>query len=373
MKRNLNWKKVWKYSVIFWGYTEDAFYFAPKAGYAAKKGEQAKEFQKLIKAVHSQGMNVVMDFDFDESKITVDEDGQVSYIGVYERRRSNQIIEDFMLAANETIAEDYFWQQIPFEYRIHEAPDTERVKQLSILISKFGYYFKASKENIHPKEFQKLLSKIEGEPCENLISRMTLRTMRQARYSTECEGHFGLSCKYYCHFTSPIRRYPDLQIHRIIKDNIHGRLDDRRLSHYDAILPKVCDDNSRKERRAEEAERQVERLKKVEYMEHHIGEEFEGIISGVINRGIFVELPNTIEGFVDVSTLYDDFYVYSQDEYAMIGESTGKKYSIGDTVKVKVKLADKQSRRIEFVIRSDAKEGDETGHGKGKRQQTHRK
>ena len=296
-----------------------------------------------------------------------------SYIGVYERRRSNQIIEDFMLAANETIAEDYFWQQIPFEYRIHEAPDTERVKQLSILISKFGYYFKASKENIHPKEFQKLLSKIEGEPCENLISRMTLRTMRQARYSTECEGHFGLSCKYYCHFTSPIRRYPDLQIHRIIKDNIHGRLDDRRLSHYDAILPKVCDDNSRKERRAEEAERQVERLKKVEYMEHHIGEEFEGIISGVINRGIFVELPNTIEGFVDVSTLYDDFYVYSQDEYAMIGESTGKKYSIGDTVKVKVKLADKQSRRIEFVIRSDAKEGDETGHGKGKRQQTHRK
>ena len=182
-----------------------------------------------------------------------------------------------------------------------------------------------------------------------------------------------MSCKYYCHFTSPIRRYPDLQIHRIIKDNIHGRLDDRRLSHYDAILPKVCDDNSRKERRAEEAERQVERLKKVEYMEHHIGEEFEGIISGVINRGIFVELPNTIEGFVDVSTLYDDFYVYSQDEYAMIGESTGKKYSIGDTVKVKVKLADKQSRRIEFVIRSDAKEGDETGHGKGKRQQTHRK
>ena len=150
-------------------------------------------------------------------------------------------------------------------------------------------------------------------------------------------------------------------------------MDDRRLSHYDAILPKVSDDNSRKERRAEEAERQVERLKKVEYMEHHIGEEFEGIISGVINRGIFVELPNTIEGFVDVSTLYDDFYVYSQDEYAMIGESTGKKYSIGDTVKVKVKLADKQSRRIEFVIRSDAKEGDETGHGKGKRKQTHRK
>lgn len=308
-----------------------------------------------------------IDFDFDESKIVVDDEGQVSYIGVYERRRSNMIIEDFMLAANETIAEDYFWQQIPFEYRIHEAPDSERVKQLSVLISKFGFYFKASKENVHPKEFQKLLSKIEGEDCENLVSRMTLRTMKQARYSTVCEGHFGLSCKYYCHFTSPIRRYPDLQIHRIIKDNICGRLDEKRIAHYEMILPKVCDDNSKKERRAEDAERQVEKLKKVEYMSKHIGEVFDGIISGVVNKGLFVELPNTVEGFIDVSNLYDDFYIYSQEEYAMIGERTRKRYSIGDNIKVKVISADKQSRRIEFVIASKGERRD----GKGKRKQAY--
>ncbi len=320
----------------------------------------------LRKNRHDRGS---IDFDFDESKIIVDETGDVSYIGVYERKRSNQIIEDFMLAANETIAEDYFWQQLPFEYRIHEAPDSERVKQLGILISKFGFYFKASKENIHPKEFQKLLSKIEGEPCENLISRMTLRTMRQARYSTECTGHFGLSCKFYCHFTSPIRRYPDLQIHRIIKDNIHGRLDEKRIAHYEAILPKVCEDNSKKERRAEDAERQVEKLKKIEYMSKHIGETFEGIISGVINKGIFVELPNTVEGFIDVSNLYDDFYNYFQDEYAMIGENTGKRYSIGDTIRVKVVKADKEHRSIEFKI---APKGDGTD-GKRKRKQAYRK
>ncbi|MGN0396017.1 MAG: S1 RNA-binding domain-containing protein, partial [Coprococcus sp.] len=156
------------------------------------------------------------------------------------------------------------------------------------------------------------------------------------------------ACKYYCHFTSPIRRYPDLQIHRIIKDNIHGRLDDKRISHYEAILDKVADDNSKKERRAEEAEREVEKLKKVEYMSAHKGEIFEGIISGVTSRGIYVELPNTIEGFVNVSNMYDDYYCFSQDEYAMIGEVTGKKYSIGDKVKVKVKGTDKLTRTIDF-------------------------
>ncbi len=305
-----------------------------------------------------------IDFDFDESKIIIGDDGIVSYVGAYERRRSNGIIEDFMLAANETIAEDYFWQELPFEYRVHEAPDAEKVKQLAVLISNFGLYFKTSKDNIHPKEFQKLLHKIEGEECENLISRMTLRTMRRAKYSTECTGHFGLACKYYCHFTSPIRRYPDLQIHRIIKDNIHGRLDEKRIHHYEAILSKVSDDNSKKERRAEEAEREVEKLKKVEYMSAHIGEIFEGVISGVINRGIYVELSNTIEGFVSVSNMYDDYYCFSQEEYAMIGQETGKKYAIGDKVKVKVKGADKITRTIDFVI---SYKGDEqVGERKGK-------
>lgn len=321
----------------------------------------------LLRALRRERGSI--DFDFDESRITVDAEGKVEYIGPYERRRSNGIIEDFMLAANETIAEDFFWQELPFEYRIHEAPDAEKVKQLSVLISKFGFFFKASKENIHPKEFQKLLDKIDGTDCENLISRMTLRTMRQARYSPTCSGHFGLACKYYCHFTSPIRRYPDLQIHRIIKDVLHGKLDEDRIRHYDSILPKVSEDNSKKERRAEEAEREVEKLKKVEYMAEHKGECFEGVISGVTNRGLYVELPNTVEGFISVSNLYDDYYCYSDEEYAMIGEATGKKYSLGDSIKIKVKDTDKRTKTIDFVI---AYEGDETVV-KRKRKQAHRK
>ena len=310
-----------------------------------------------------------IDFDFDESKIKIDSEGKVMSIGVYERRRSNEIIEDFMLAANETIAEDYFWQDIPFEYRVHETPDADRVEQLALLISNFGMYFKASKENIHPKEFQKLLNKIKGEPYENLVSRMALRTMKQAKYSTECTGHFGLSCKYYCHFTSPIRRYPDLQIHRIIKENIHGKLDSGRIEHYSMILDRVCDDNSRKERRAEEAERDVEKLKKVEYMSAHIGEVYDGFVSGVTNRGMFVELPNTVEGFVNVSDMLDDYYYFSQEDYAMIGESTGKTYAIGDTVQIKVKKTDKMTRSIDFGIVYKG----EDKFVKGKRKHSHRK
>ena len=230
-------------------------------------------------------------------------------------------------------------------------------------------YFKASKENIHPKEFQKLLNKIKGEPYENLVSRMALRTMKQAKYSTECTGHFGLSCKYYCHFTSPIRRYPDLQIHRIIKENIHGKLDSGRIEHYSMILDRVCDDNSRKERRAEEAERDVEKLKKVEYMSEHVGECYEGLISGVTNRGMFVELPNTVEGFVNVSDMLDDYYYFSQEDYAMIGESTGKTYAIGDTVQIKVKKTDKMTRSIDFDIVYKG----EDKFVKGKRKHSHRK
>ena len=310
-----------------------------------------------------------IDFDFDESKIKIGSDGNVVSIGVYERRRSNEIIEDFMLAANETIAEDYFWQDIPFEYRVHETPDADRVEQLSLLISNFGMYFKASKENIHPKEFQKLLDRIKGEPYENLVSRMALRTMKQAKYSTECTGHFGLSCKYYCHFTSPIRRNPDLQIHRIIKENIHGKLDSKRIEHYSMILDRVADDNSRKERRAEEAERDVEKLKKVEYMSAHIGEVYDGFVSGVTNRGMFVELPNTVEGFVNVADMRDDYYYFSQEDYAMIGEETGNQYAIGDPIQIRVKNTDKMTKSIDFSIVYKG----EDKFVKGKRKHSHRK
>jgi ribonuclease R len=292
-----------------------------------------------------------IDFDFDESKIKIDSDGKVVSIGVYERRRSNEIIEDFMLAANETIAEDYFWQDIPFEYRVHETPDADRVEQLALLISNFGMYFKASKENIHPKEFQKLLDRIKGEPYENLVSRMALRTMKQAKYTTECSGHFGLAAKYYCHFTSPIRRYPDLQIHRIIKDKLRGRLErEGKTEHYKEILEDVARQSSVCERRADEAERESDKLKKAEYMSYHIGEEFEGIISGVTGWGFYVELPNTVEGLVHVNTLRDDYYTFDQDAYELIGDVTHKVFALGQKVRVRVADADTMLKTVDFVL-----------------------
>ena len=298
-----------------------------------------------------------IDFDFDESKIVV-EDGKVSYIGAYERRRSNGIIEDFMLAANETIAEDYFWQELPFEYRVHEAPDAEKVKQLGVLISKFGFYFKASRDNVHPKEFQKLIDSISGSECENLVSRMTLRTMKQAKYSTECTGHFGLACRYYCHFTSPIRRYPDLQIHRIIKDNLRGRMNESKIEHYQSILPEVAKRSSEMERRADEAERETIKLKKTEYMQAHIGEEFDGVISGITKWGMYVELPNTIEGLVHVTNMTDDHYEYNEERYEMIGMHTRKVYKLGEALRVQVLDADRLMRTIDFKIVNQGGAGD---------------
>ena len=214
----------------------------------------------------------------------------------------------------------------------------------------FGLFIKASRDETHPKELQKILDEIEGKPYEALISKMMLRSMKQARYSTECTGHFGLSCKYYCHFTSPIRRYPDLQIHRIIKENLHGELSEKRIEHYRHILPTVANDNSAKERRAEEAERDVIKLKEIEYMSEHIGEEFDGVISGVTSNYIFVELDNTVEGAVSVAYMYDDFYYFNEQEYAMVGEKTKKKYQLGDKVRIKVLKCDKIKKTIDFSL-----------------------
>ena len=291
-----------------------------------------------------------IDFDFPESKIVLTKDGEPIEIGPYDRNPAHKIIEDFMLMANETIAEDYFWQDIPFEYRVHGAPNPEKVERLSEIIKNFGYYFKASGENVHPKEFQKLLKKIEGTPEEGFISRMTLRSMQQAQYSVDCTGHFGLAAKYYCHFTSPIRRYPDLQIHRIIKDNLHGRLQGHRLNHYETILPVVAKDNSKDERRAQEAEREVEKLKKVQYMSKHLGECFDGIISGVTEYGFYVELYNTIEGMVRIATIPDDFYIYNEETMEIIGKKSGKIYRMGQQVNVVVVRVDKLLRVIDFEL-----------------------
>ena len=255
-----------------------------------------------------------------------------------------------MLAANETVAEDYFWQEMPFVYRTHDVPDSEKIKRLSTFINNFGYCLKSSQEEIHPKELQKLLSKIAGTPAENLISRLTLRSLKQAKYTTACTGHFGLAAKYYCHFTSPIRRYPDLQIHRIIKDNLRGRMNDNKIAHYNAILTEVAKRSSELERRAEEAERETDKLKKTQYMLNYIGEEFEGVISGMNQWGIYVELPNTIEGMVHVSTLKDDFYAYNEGTFEMVGERFNKHYKLGQTVKIRVINADVLRRTIDFEL-----------------------
>lgn len=289
-----------------------------------------------------------IDFEIPESKIKVDGSGRVLSIDPYQRNSATDLIEDFMLAANETIAEDYFWQELPFVYRTHEAPDPEKIKRLNVFINNFGYSMHINRDDIHPKEFQKLLANVSGTDEEALISRLTLRSMRQAKYTTECSGHFGLAAKYYCHFTSPIRRYPDLQIHRIIKESLHGTLDERRIEHYNSILGDVCASCCKTERRADEAEREVEKLKKVEYMRKFIGTEFTGVISGVTSSVIFVELQNTVEGMIKVADLRDDRYRYDEDRYQLVGASFGKTYKLGQKIDVVLTDTDKLTRTIEF-------------------------
>lgn len=296
---------------------------------------------------HSRGS---IDFDFPESKIILNENGEPIEIKAYDRNTATKIIEDFMLIANETVAEDIFWQELPFLYRTHDNPDPEKIQSLGTFINNFGYAIHITNEDIHPKELQKLLEKIEGTDEEALISRLTLRSMKRAQYTTECTGHFGLAAKYYTHFTSPIRRYPDLQIHRIIKENIHGGLTPKRVTHYNNILPDVAKQASITERRADDAERDVEKLKKTEYMSTHIGEVFEGVISGVTSWGIYVELPNTVEGMVRVTNLKGDYYEFDKLHYEMVGETTHKTYKLGQRLVVKCVGTDQIQRTIDFEV-----------------------
>lgn len=290
-----------------------------------------------------------IDFDFPETKIRLDESGVPIEIKPYERNVATKIIEDFMLAANETVAEDFYWQEMPFVYRTHETPDTDQMQKLGMFIRNFGYSIHIGGDEVHPKEVQKLLDRIEGTEEEALISRLTLRSMKQAKYTVDCSGHFGLAAKYYCHFTSPIRRYPDLQIHRIIKDTLRGRMNQERRERYEKRLPEVAKESSRLERRADEAERETEKLKKVQYMERHIGEVYDGVISGVTNYGFYVELPNTIEGLVHVQSLVDEFYEYRDSSHELIGLRTGKIYKLGQRVRIRVADADRMNRTIDFV------------------------
>lgn len=326
-----------------------------------KDMEETKKYEELVEMFQlMEELAVILrekrkkrgsiDFDFPESKILLNEKGEPIEIRPYERNTATKIIEDFMLVANETIAEDYFWQELPFVYRTHDNPDPEKMIKLATFINNFGYDIKMNQEEIHPKELQKLLMKIDGTTEEMLISRLTLRSMKQAKYTTSNTGHFGLATKFYCHFTSPIRRYPDLQIHRIIKENLKNGLSEKRVKHYEKILSMVAEQSSKTERRAEEAERDTDKLKKVQYMEKHMEEEFTGVISNITNWGFYVELPNTIEGMVHITSLKDDYYIYDEEHYELYGEATNRKYKLGQTINVRVVATDRLSKTIDFEL-----------------------
>ena len=309
-----------------------------------------KELSDIVR--ERRGKRGSVNFDFPETKVILDAKGRAADIRPYDRNDATKIIEDFMLLANETVAEEYYWREIPFLYRTHEQPDEEKIRQLNTFVNNFGYHIHMRNE-IRPKEIQKLLDRAEGTPEEALISRLTLRSMKRAGYTTENTGHFGLAAKYYTHFTSPIRRYPDLQIHRIIKEDLRGRLNEERMEHYRQILPETAVRCGSRERTADEAEREVVRLKKAEYMQNHIGEEYEGVISGVTKWGVYVELPNTVEGLVHVADMRDDHYEFMEENYELRGRHTGKSYKLGQTVAVRVTAADRIQRTVNFEIISD--------------------
>ena len=318
--------------------------------------ERMQELSGILRARRKKRGSI--DFDFPETKMILDENGKPIDIKPYDRNVATKIIEDFMLLANETVAEDYYWQELPFVYRTHEAPDEEKIRTLATFINNFGYSMHIGVNEIRPKEIQKLLTKVEDTPEEAMISRLALRSMKQAKYTAENDGHFGLAANYYTHFTSPIRRYPDLQIHRIIKDNLRGRMNESKIEHYQSILPEVAKRSSEMERRADEAERETIKLKKVEYMQAHIGEEFDGVISGITKWGMYVELPNTIEGLVHVTNMTDDHYEYNEERYEMIGMHTRKVYKLGEALRVQVLDADRLMRTIDFKIVNQGGAGD---------------
>ncbi len=291
-----------------------------------------------------------IDFEFPESKILLDRKGHPVEIRAYEQNAATQLIEDFMLMANETVARTYCKKELPFLYRTHENPDTDRMEAVLTFIRNQGIRVEKTLEDITPGEIQKILQQIQGSPKEALISRLLLRSMKQAKYTTGCSGHFGLAAKYYCHFTSPIRRYPDLQIHRIIKDDLRGRMRQEKIAHYAGILEDVALQSSVTERRAQEAERETDKLKIAEYMAGRIGEEYEGIISGVTGWGFYVELENTVEGLVHVSSLEGDYYHFDEENYRLVGEITGREYTLGQSVRIRVKDADVETKTVDFVL-----------------------
>lgn len=294
-----------------------------------------------------------VNFDLPESKIILDKNGKPIDIKPYEKSIATNMIEEFMLVCNETIAENSFWQEMPFMYRSHQEPDEDKLEKMEQFLRGFGYYLRKKDGEIHPRELQKVLQKAEETDEERIITRMVLRSMMQARYTAENGGHFGLAAKYYCHFTSPIRRYPDLEIHRMIKKMLHGELDEKASAYYRRKMPDWAKHCSKQERVAEDAERDTDALKKVEFMEDKVGQIYEGIISGVTNWGIYVELPNTIEGMVALSQMDDDYYEFDEKKMLVFGKRTKKSYRLGDKVIVSVAKVDRMMGTIDFVFEEE--------------------
>ena len=307
-----------------------------------------------------------IDFDLDESYIQLDEEGRPVEIGIAERRVANKLIEDFMLAANETVAEHFYWMGVPFIYRVHDKPQAERIIELKRFLGRFGLILKGSADSIHPKALNELLAQAEELEEQHVINTVTLRAMQKAVYSPECLGHFGLGMKYYCHFTSPIRRYPDLMIHRIIKESLHGELTEERMDQLAIKVEEASTQSSVTERQAQEMEREADKMKMTEYMAGHIGEYYDGIISSVTNFGFFVQLENTVEGLVRAADLQDDYYMFQPEQYRLIGERYHKIYGLGDRVTIQVTRASVASREIDFAL-VDPDGGNDRGERKGGR------
>lgn len=291
-----------------------------------------------------------LDFDLDEAYITLDEKGVPVSVNLCERRTANRMIEEFMLAANKTVAEQFFWLELPFVYRVHEKPDAEKMQEFRTFLMGLSIRLKGEGGNIHPKALNEVLEQVAGTSYENVVNTVMLRSMKKAFYSTECEGHFGLSMKYYCHFTSPIRRYPDLIIHRIIKEYLHGGIDDERIAVLSKKTQEAAETSSVTERAAIELERDVEKMKKAQYMSYHIGESFEGVISGITGYGMYVELENTIDGLVRLDRMYDDYYDAYPEQYRIVGQRTNKVYSLGQRVSIIVSDADYYEGTIDFRL-----------------------
>jgi len=312
--------------------------------------DEFKVMEDLCKILYNKRIvRGAIDFDFEESKIFLDDLGKPIEVEPYERSISHRIIEEFMLVCNETIAEHMFWSSTPFVYRTHEEPDEEKLMIFNEFVHNLGYVVKWNQE-VHPKALQEVIEKVKGQKEENVVSTLLLRSMKQARYTPECTGHFGLAARYYCHFTSPIRRYPDLMIHRIIKEFINGQLTEKKIKKYAGDVEYASKQSSEMERVAQEAEREVDDLKKAEYMSERIGQEFGGIISSVTNFGMYVELPNTIEGLVHISTITDDYYIYDEKHLSLVGERTKRVYRLGDEVSIKVASVDLFAHQISFEL-----------------------